>query len=326
VTYAHQSPQIASSSLWTAPNDAPPTSTATAKPKRHRPPIPTFISAGHIADLSLARTSFDYEREESPGFDADIEFEPADVIRRDRRARVGAKERLTIIIPGGKSEAYVAMAFERSCSLAADDDDDNDDSALHRGMSSSSSSLPSFIPPPSTERHLLAPEGVTSREKGNGKTGLKIKIPLPSPLYMLSLRMAGSCRVSSDEAAVAAVREECASGCPGARTGFPGSGYASSTASTSSSALGSCSDNAMMTSQDRHQGNRGSGPLLVRGGASAASRSPALATATALPSRSPSLEGRVARRIARRAALAPYCVIDRLPVARSSQRPYLVPY
>jgi hypothetical protein len=82
----------------------------------------------------------------------------------------------------------------------------------------------------------------------------------------------------------------------------------------------------MMTPQDRHQGNRGSGPLLVRGGASAASRSPALATATALPSRSPSLEGRVARRIARRAALAPYCVIDRLPVARSSQRPYLVPY
>jgi hypothetical protein len=223
----------------------------------------------------------------SPGFDADVEFEPTEVAWRHHRAHISAKERLTIIIPGGKSEAYVAMAFERSCSLANDNDDDA--GTVHHGLSSSSS--PSFIPPPSAERFLLSPEeGGKGKEKE--KTGLKIKVPVSNPLFMLALRLAGSCRVS-DEAAVAESPSY-----PGTRTGFPGSGF-SSPMGTSSSSSASGSDNVMMVSQDRSQGPD-QDPLFVRVDAGRA--------------RAPSPEGRVARRVARRAALAPYCASDRLHI------------
>jgi hypothetical protein len=282
VTFAQHTHEIASSSLWSPPNDAPPAHTATPKPKRHRPPTPLPISAGHVTNLSHACASFDFERDMSPGFDADVEFEPAEMTPRHHRAHVGTKERLTIIVPGGKSEAYVAMAFERSCSLA-DDNGDNDDvaSTVHHGMSSS------FIPPLSlsSERLLLASDEATSRDTGKGKTGLKIKIPVPNPLFMLSLRLASSCHVS-DQAAIA----ECPP-CPGTRTRFLESGYPST--GTSSSGSGSSSDNVMMMMSQDH----GQGP-----------------DSTSAAYRSLSPQGRVARRVARRAALAPYCVNDRLHV------------
>src|SRR6267142_1064538 len=238
VTFAQHTHQIASSSLWSPPNDAPLAHTATPKPKRHRAPTPLPIPAGHVTNLIRACASFGFERDMSPGFDADVEFEPAEMTPRHHRAHVGTKERLTIIVPGGKSEAYVAMAFERSCSLAGDNGD-NDDVASTDGMSSS------FIPSLSSERLLLASEEVTSRDKGKGKTGLKIKIPVPNPLFMLSLRLASSCRVS-DQAAMA----ECPP-YPGTRTRFLESGYSSPTG-TLSSGSGSSSDNVMMmVSQDR---------------------------------------------------------------------------
>lgn len=278
VTFAQHTHQIASSSLWSPPNDEPPAHTATPKPKGHRPPTPSPIPAGHVTDLS--RASFNFERDMSPGFDADVEFEPAEMTPRHHRAHVGTKERLTIVVPGGKSEAYVAMAFERSCSLT-DDNGDNDDvaSTVNHAMSSS------FIPPLSSER-LLESEDVTSRDKGKGKTGLKIKIPVPNPLFMLSLRLASSCHVS-DQAAMA----EC-SPSPGTGSRFLESGY-SCPAGTSSSGSGSSSDNVMMMVSQDH----GQGP-----------------DSTSAASRSLSPEGRVARRVARRAALAPYCVKDRLHV------------
>ena len=320
--FTQQTHQIAPSSLWTAPKGAPPTLTATAKARRHRPPTPSLIPSGHITSLSLAHVPYDCERDESPGFDADVEFEAAEVPRRDRRAHVGAKERLTIVIPGGKSEAYVAMAFERSCSLA--DDSDDAPSAVHRGISSSSSSSSLFAPPSFTERLSLTSEDseMTFGEKGKGKTGLKIKIPVPNPLFMLSLRLASSCRVSDEEAMA-----ECPF--PGTRTHFSesSSGYSSParTSSTSSSS-GSGLDNASMASRDRRQ-HPDHVPLLVRVGAGdVASRfHPPLAALTP-PSRSSLPESRVARRIARRAALAPYCAVDRLQVTRLNKRPYLVPY
>jgi hypothetical protein len=252
------------------------------------------MPAGHVADLGRARASFDCERDISPGFDADVEFEPTEVAWPHHRTHISAKERLTIIIPGGKSEAYVAMAFERSCSLANDSGDNDDDArTVHHGLSSPSS--PSFIPPPSAERFLLSPEEggkEKEKEKEKEKTGLNIKIPVPNPLFMLALRLAGSCHVS-DEAAVA----ESAS-YPGTRTGFPGSGF-SSPMGTSSSSSASGSDNVMMVSQDRSQGPD-QVPLLVR--------------LDAGRTRTPSPEGRVARRVARRAALAPYCASDRLHI------------
>jgi len=320
--FTQQTHQIASSSLWTAPKGAPPAPTATTKPRRHRPPTPSPLPAGHIPALSLAHVPYDCERDESPGFDADVEFEAAEVPRRDRRAYVGAKERLTIVIPGGKSEAYVAMAFERSCSLA--DDSDDGPSAVHRRISSSSSSS-LFASSPPTGRFSLTSEGseVTSGEMGKGKTGLKIKIPIPNPLFMLSLRLAGSCRVSDKEAMA-----ECTF--PGTRTHFSeSSGYLSPTGTSStSSGSGSGLNNVLMASQDRrHRQHPDHVPLFVRVGAGdVASRSRTPHAALSPPSRSPSPENRVTRRIARRAALAPYCAIDRLQVTGLSKGLCLVPY
>ena len=318
--FTQQTHQIASS-LWTAPKGAPPALTATTRTRRHRPPTPSPIPTGHITALSLAHVPYGCERDDSPGFDADVEFEAAEVPRRDRRAHVGAKERLTIVIPGGKSEAYVAMAFERSCSLA--DDSDGVPSAVHRRASSSSSSL--FAPSPPTGRFSLTSEGseITSGEMGKGKTGLKIKIPIPNPFVMLSLRLAGSCRVSDEEAIA-----ECPF--PGTRTHFSeSSGYPSPTGTSStSSGSGSGLKNVLMASQDhRHRQHPDHIPLFVRVGAGdVASRSRTPLAALSPPYRSPSPESRVARRIARRAALAPYCAVDRLQVTRLSNGPCLVPY
>lgn len=321
VAFTQETHQITSSSQWAAPEGAPPVPTATAKDRRHRPPTPSPIPTRHITALSLAHVPYDCERDESPGFDADVEFEAAEVPRHDRRAHVAAKERLTIVIPGGKSEAYVAMAFERSCSLA--DDSDGVPSAVQRGISSTSSSSSLFDPSPSAGRLSLTSDSeMTSAEKGKGKTGLKIKIPIPNPLFMLSLRLADSCRVSDEEAVA-----ECPF--PGTRTHFSeSSGYPSplGTSSTSSSS-GSDLDNVLMASRDlrRHPDHV---PLLVRvGPRDVSSRSHATPfTALTPPSRPPSPEGRVARRIARRAALAPYCAVDRLQASRLSKRPRLVPY
>ncbi|KAF8273431.1 hypothetical protein EI94DRAFT_1232949 [Lactarius quietus] len=107
---AEDAPQIPSSSMWVAPVPAPKIHTGV---HTKYPPIPTIISndSSPITSLQGAYN----ERDVSPGFDGDIES--GDAAQRNRRARAGAKDRLTIVVPGGKSEAYVAMAFERSCSL-----------------------------------------------------------------------------------------------------------------------------------------------------------------------------------------------------------------
>ena len=108
-----------------------PFTTATGKLKR-RPPTPRYATSFDVAYSSLDDGDDDDERDASPGspgFDADVEFEPAEV-GQGSSEQVGDKERLTIVVPGGKSEAYVAMAFERSCSLSTEDDGDNDDGYL----------------------------------------------------------------------------------------------------------------------------------------------------------------------------------------------------
>jgi hypothetical protein len=287
--------------------------------------------------LSLTRASFDAEgeRDASPGFDADVEVEPADADvawRGGHHAYVGASERLTIVVPGGKSEAYVAMAFERSCSVA--DDNGKEASAVHDDASS-------FIPPPTARPMLRAPpeeaEGLSCDERVNGKTGLKIKIPLPNPLFMLSLRLASSCRVSDEEAASAAVEEEAEAETmeveyPTRCAGDPQAGYISptptmsSTSESSRSGGGSSADNNNNTTTTSRNGDQGQGqdqdrPVLVpfnrRVGASyapAASRSRSR-TPPVAPPPTPDAphwhDGRVARRIARHAARAPYHPIDR---------------
>ena len=269
VAFAEHAHQIASSSLWT-PDGALPASTvpvsatATGKLKHRRPPTP-----GHVASFDVACASFGDERDESPGFDADVEFEPAEGAQHCRE-QVGDKERLTIIVPGGKSEAYVAMAFERSCSLGADDADDEDD-----GNEDDCPASP------------VHPDMSTSE-----KTGLKIRIPMPNPLFMLSLRMASSCRVSDG------VPEDEDTGdddAPQLQLGM------------------------MMQDRDRErdQCQDLNSSLVVRA-RSAFSRSP---TPPVAPPPSPvPFEGRAERRVARRSALAPYCAIDRLHVSRASER------
>ena len=261
VAFAEHAHQIASSSLWTSPDDAPPATpvlaTATGKLKS-RPPTPG--RATRFFDAASVSFGGD-ERDESPGFNADVEIEPAEVARHDSE-QIGDKERLTIIVPGGKSEAYVAMAFERSCSLGADDDDGGDDdgdryaggAVHHHGMST------------------------------NEKTGLKIRIPVPNPLFMLSLRLASSCRVSDEERYSAADEER---------------------------------------DRDRDRDHQNLNPMLrvVRQVRSASSRSP---TPPVAPPPTPaSSEGRAERRVARRSALAPYCAMGRVHVARAVERPCL---
>ena len=214
------------------------------------------------------------------------------------------------------------MAFEQSCSLA--DNSNNGPSTVHRRISSSSSSS-LVAPSPLTRRFSLISEAseITSGEMGKGKTGLKIKLPTPNPLFMLSLQLAGSCRVSDEEAMA-----ECAF--PRTRTHFSeSSGYPSPTGTSStSSGSGSGLNNVLMASQDRrHRQHPDHVPLFVRvgtGDVASYSRTP-LAALTP-PSWTSSPDNRVARRIARRAALAPYCAVDRLQVTRLSKGPCLVPY
>ena len=301
VAFAELAHQVASSSSWTSPDDAPPattvlttgTGTGTGKFER-RPSTPRYATRFDVACSSL--DDDDDERAASPGspgFDADVEFEPAEMAERSLE-QVGDKERLTIMVPGGKSEAYVTMAFERSCSLSteeADDDDDDDN----------------------------CPSGVVHHQSHdvsdtNEKTGLKIKIPVPNPLFMLSLRLASSCRVSDGE-------QEQAETNAGAHTGTgDGDGDEDSRAQSQSE----------MTQDQERRGegqNHILNPLPIRAGGSfffavaSLSRSP---TPPVAPPPSPApLEGRAERRVARRAALAPYCAIDRLHAVRARERPCL---
>ena len=280
VAFAEHAHQIASSSSWASPDDAPPSTTvrssaaATNKFKR-RPPTPRYATSFDFACPSL--DDDDDERDASPGspgFDADVEFEPAELAERSLE-QVGDKERLTIVVPGGKSEAYVAMAFERSCSLSTeDDDDDSTSSAVHRSHDVSDT---------------------------NEKTGLKIRIPVPNPLFMLSLRLASSCRVSDEE------------------EGYTRAAAAARTGDDEDDNFRPRSESGMTQDQER-----GRDPLPIRAGGfeffASSSRSPSPLVA---PPPSPTPEGRAERRVARRAALAPYCAIDRLHAVRAGERPCL---
>jgi len=209
----------------------------------------------------------------SPGFDADVEFEPEDVAQHSGD-HVGDKERLTIIVPGGKSEAYVAMAFERSCSLSTEDDDDCPSGAVHQSHDISDT---------------------------NEKTGHKIRIPMPNPLFMLSLRLASSCRVSDgEEQAEMEV------------------GYTGAAAQIGDDDDGRAQSQSGMTQDQEHKHLN---PLPIRFFATSSSRSP---TPPVAPPPSPAPpEGRAERRVARRAALAPYCAIDHLHAVRARERPCL---
>ena len=300
VAFTEHAHQIASSSSWTSPDDAPPsltvlttgTGTGTGKLKR-RPPTPRYATSSDVACSSLDDDDDD-ERDASPGspgFDADVEFEPSEVAERSLE-QVGDKERLTIIVPGGKSEAYVAMAFERSCSLSTEEDDNNDchSGAVHQSHDMSDT---------------------------NEKTGLKIKIPVPNPLFMLSLRLASSCRVSDEEEQAVEMDTRA------------GAGVAPAPAHTDDSDDGQAQSQSGMTQdQERERDHHPNhlNPLSIRairaGGFFASySRSP---TPPAAPPPSPApLEGRAERRVARRAALAPYYAIDRLHAVHARERPCL---
>lgn len=281
VAFAEHPHQIASSSLWTSPDYASPSTTVLAtatSPFKHRPPTPRYATS-----FDAECTSFDDDERDaspgSPGFDADVEFEPEEVAQRGRE-QVGEKERLTIIVPGGKSEAYVSMAFERSCSLSTEGDDGDDcrASSVHRSHDMSNT---------------------------NEKTGLKIRIPVPDPFFMLSLRLASSCRVSDEEGQ--ADMEEI---------------YTGAATRTHTDDDGPHQSQSAMT-QDQEHDYHNLNPLQVRVGGFASSRSP---TPPVAPPPSPAPpEGRTERRVARRAALAPYCAIDRLRAVRMKERPCL-PY
>lgn len=291
VAFAEHAHQIASSSSWSSPDDAPPSTTiftaaaATAKLKR-RPPTPRYVTSFNVACSSLG----DYERDASPessGFDADVEFEPAEVSQRSSE-QADDKERLTIIVPGGKSEAYVAMAFDRSCSLSTEDDDGGNDG--------NGDCLSGTV----HQSHDVSDT--------NEKTGLKLRIPVPNPLFMLSLRLASSCRVSDEEEQTETGRY---TGSPGAAAAHIG-GHDND---------GGFQTQLEMTEDQERDRHNHSNPLLIRAGAFASSRSP---TPPVAPPPSPAPpEGRAERRVARRAALEPYCAINRLHAMRARDRPCL---
>ena len=176
---AEDAPPISSSSLWVSPVLA-------ANIPTKYPPRPTIISDEHSPSATLrgAYGSLS-ERDASPGFDGDIES--GDTARCDQRSSSGANERLTIVVPGGKSEAYVAMAFERSCSLT------DDDRADHHASYIFPTTLP---PPPPPTRHQQYQRQAPGEERRARRTGLKIRIPAPNPLLLLSLRLADSCRIT----------------------------------------------------------------------------------------------------------------------------------
>lgn len=273
VTFVEHAHQIPSSSSWTSPDGAPPfttvLTTATGKLKR-RPLTPRYATSFDVACSPLDDDEGDASPG-SPGFDADIEFEPEEVAQPSSE-QVGDKERLTIIVPGGKSEAYVAMAFERSCSLSTEDDDEKPSGAVH-------------------ELHDVSDT--------NEKTGLKIRIPVPNPLFMLSLRLASACRVSDEQAAMMDTGPVPAA----PHTGDDGRAQ---------------SQSGRTQDQERDHQNH-LNPLPIRGGGFfASSRSP---TPPVAPPPSPAHEGRAERRVARRSALAPYHAIDRLHAVCARERP-----
>jgi hypothetical protein len=243
---AEDTHQIPSSSLWVAPV---PAQVHTQYPSR-------IISDDHSPSAYS-------ERDVSPGFDGDIES--VDPARRDRRARASVKDRLTIVVPGGKSEAYVAMAFERSCSLSGADRADHHGSYL----------FPTTRSPRLRQRERQPP----GEEKRVGRTGLKIRIPAPNPLLLLSWRLADSCRITGidmdttgdededgDDDDAGEYSGECTS---------PELGFTSPFSSTSG--VGS----------DELQGSFAHCSVLAR---------------------VPTLKARVARRVAHRTALAPYTI------------------
>ncbi|KAH8996317.1 hypothetical protein EDB92DRAFT_1843248 [Lactarius akahatsu] len=245
---AEDAHQIASSSLWIAPVPAAKIHT---KVHTKHPPTPTIISHEH----SPLRGAF-AERDDSPGFDGDIESGVA--ARRGQRARVGTRERLTIVVPGGKSEAYVAMAFERSCSLTGGD---------HHG----SYIFPTTLSPPRVRKP-------PREERTVRRTGLKIRIPAPNPLLLLSLRLADSCRITTTD--MDTTRDEDGDD-------EDSDEYSEAFSSPELEYTSSCSS-ANVGSDVRQ------GPLVQ----------------CSTLARVPTLEGRVARRVAHRTALAPY-TIDR---------------
>ncbi|KAH9060559.1 hypothetical protein EDB87DRAFT_1683510 [Lactarius vividus] len=247
--------QIASSSLWTAPV---PASKIHTKVHTKHLPTPTILSHKH-SPLQGAFGSLG-SRDDSPGFDGDVES--GAVARRGRRARVGAKERLTIVVPGGKSEAYVAMAFERSCSLTGGDRSDHHGSYI----------FPTTLSPP---RERQPPK----EERAVRKTGLKIRIPAPNPLLLLSLRLADSCRITTTDMDTTGDEDGDDEDSDEYSGAFSGPELEYTSACSSARGVGS----------DVPQG-----PLVQ----------------CSTLAHVPTLEGRVARRVAHRTALAPY-TIDR---------------
>lgn len=298
VAFAEPPHLFTPSSLWISADDPPPpttvltTATATGNLKlKRRPPTPRYTTS---FDVTCSSLDDDDEEERdaspgSPGFDADIEFEPAEVAQRSPE-QVGDKERLTIVVPGGKSETYVAMAFERSCSLSTEDDNDGD--------------CPSGVVHQSPDM---------SDMNENEKTGLKIKIPVPNPLFMLSLRMASSCRLS-DEGEQTEMEEQ----------GYTGTGTRVAAAAHIGNGDESHPQSQSEMTQDQERDHQNHlNPLPIRGGKSffASSRSP---TPPVAPPPSPAPpKSRAERRVARRAALAPYCAIDRLHSVHARERPCL---
>jgi hypothetical protein len=175
------------------------------------------------------------------------------------------------------------MAFERSCSLSTEEEAGDDDGC------------------PSAAAHQSHDVSDT-----NEKTGLKIRIPVPNPLFMLSLRLASSCRVSDDE------EQEAGAGAVPAHTGDDGRARQS--------------QSGMTQDQERGEGRNLLNPLSIRalaGGSFFASLSRSPTPPVAPPPSPEPLEGRAERRVARRAALAPYCAIDRLHAVRARERPCL---
>ena len=284
VDFVEHVQQIPSSSMWTANEPALPAAVTKLRVKR----APTPIPEGRELCLGLPSEDGDEDDEDdcntcgswdeydasSSGFEGDVELESEEVAPCDRSAAHGrargacgatgahgaspsTKERLTIVVPGGKSEAYVTMAFERSCTLA-------DTTTTTDGDHDMSYNI--LLPADRDSDAEMMPENFDDDLKLNtkpkmGTTGLKIKIPTTNSAFMLSLRLESLCRVSDygDAGVFTSPESEC-----------------SSLSSSSSSCAGSSSDGV---------------GLDVMLGSSLISP-----------------ESRVARRAARRAALAPYAI------------------
>jgi hypothetical protein len=185
---------IPSSSLWTGP--VPSADVATV---RRAPTLtPTLIpDDGQTVSLDVLSDDDRDTWDASSGFEGDVELDSEEVALPPRghhtattaRAGSGARERLKIVVPGGKSEAYVTMAFERSCNITTTDSV-NDHINISQDMSSYiTSPMGLIVAPPHAEK--VVPDD-------QKKTGLKIKIPTANSAFMLSLRLASSCRVSGN--------------------------------------------------------------------------------------------------------------------------------